>query len=274
MLFDTLIYRCILKARAIAPKDSKRRIKLNGAVHYLIDKCFFNNQLMVIRRLTDKNGDVVSLRKLLQQMKGNCKHLTRRNYFEVLKDRGYEYDYSETKKKHAQYIAQNLEIGEVIVIPSELDWERSETLHAHFDKLSETKPTNRKPEDIIKNSIFDRLLDELDSCEGLRHYIDCFLAHSLTAEKIGKRDEERFKVTFGRLWRAQQSICKVTKFIGLHLLEQIDYGLLPLPHATFLRYIEEPLIPKDAKAQLRREEEQFRQEISSWKTAIGDLCDD
>jgi len=91
MLFETLIYKCILKARSIAPKDGKGRIKLNGAVNYLIDKCFFNSQLMTIRRLTDKKGsDVVSLCKLLNQMKENCNNLTRKNYFMILKERGYE----------------------------------------------------------------------------------------------------------------------------------------------------------------------------------------
>lgn len=98
MLFETLIYKAILKARSIAPKNSKGRIKLNGAVHYLIDKCFFNNQLMTIRRLTDKGQDAISLRKLLNQMKGNCKHLIRENYFKALQKRGYKYNYSEIKK--------------------------------------------------------------------------------------------------------------------------------------------------------------------------------
>ena len=133
MVFETLIYRCILKARSMAPKDSKGSIKLNGAVHYLIDKCFFNNQLMTIRRLTDRGEDVVSLYKLLNQMKGNCKYLTRRSYFMILQERGYEYDYSEMKKKQDEYIDKNLRMGEVIAIPDRLDWEKSERLHSDFD---------------------------------------------------------------------------------------------------------------------------------------------
>ena len=144
MLFETLIYKVILKARSIAPKNSKGRIELNGAIHYLIDKCFFNSQLMTIRRLTDKGEDVISLHKLLNQMKGNCKYLTRENYFKVFEKLGYKYDYSEIKKKQDEYIAKNSRMGEVIVIPEELDWRGSENLHSDFDKLSKSDPKNRK----------------------------------------------------------------------------------------------------------------------------------
>lgn len=272
MLFETLIYKCILKARSIAPKDRKGRIKLSGAVHYLIDKCFFNNQLMTIRRLTDKGQDVVSLCKLLNQMKGNCEHLTRRNYFMILQEQGYEYDYSEIKKKQDEYVEKNLRMGEVIGIPNELNWKKSEMLHSKFDKLSKSKACNRNPEDIIDNSIFDKLLNELDCCEKLRDYIDHFVAHSLKPEKIEKLDDETLRATFEHLWKAQKIICKVTKFIGLYLLGLVDYGLLPLPHGSFLQYIEEPLISKEEKTKLREEEDEFRKEIHSWKMEIADFC--
>jgi len=273
MLFETLIYKCILKARSIAPKDGKGRIKLNGAVHYLIDKCFFNSQLMTIRRLTDKKGsDVVSLCKLLNQMKENCNNLTRKNYFMILKERGYEYDYSETKKKQDKYIEENLRMGEVIGIPNGLNWEKSERLHSNFDKMSKNKDCSRTPENNIDNSIFNKLLNELDCCDKLRGYIDHFVAHSLKPEKIEKLDNETLRVTFEHLWEAQQVICKVTKFVGLYLLGIVDYGLLPFPHGSLLQYIEEPLILKEEKTKLREEENKFRDEIHSWETEIDDFC--
>lgn len=272
MLFETLIYRCVLKARSIASKDSKGRIKLNGTVHYLIDKCFFNNQLMTIRRLTDRKKDVVSLCKLLNQMKGNCKHLTRRNYFMILQERGYKYDYSEIKKKQDEYIKRNLRMGEVIAIPEELDWEESERFHSVFDKLSKSSAGNRKPEDIIKSSVFDKLLKELDRCKKLREHIDHFIAHSLKPEKIEKLDDKALRITFEHLWEAQQIICKVTHFVGLYLLGIVDYGLLPIPHGSFLQYIEEPLITKEEKSKLREEEGKFRNEIHSWKVKTVDFC--
>lgn len=265
MLFDTLIYKCILKARSLAPEDRKGRIKLNGAVHYLLDKCFFNNQLMTIRRLTDKGDDVVSIYKLLNQMKGNCKYLTRRNYFMILHERGYEYDYSETKKKRDEYVNKNLRMGEVIGIPDELNWGKSEKLHSDFDKLSRINTGNRKPEDIINSSVFDKLLEELDCCAKLRDHVDHFVAHSLKPEKIEKLHDEALRVTFEHLWEAQQIICKVTHFVGLYLLGIADYGLLPIPHGSFLQYIEEPLITKEEKSKLREEEDKFRNEIYSWK---------
>ena len=272
MLFETLIYKCILKARSTAPKDIKGRIKLNGAVHYLIDKCFFNNQLMIIRRLTDKKKDVVSLCKLLNQMKGNCKYLTRRNYFMILQERGYEYDYSETKKKHDEYIRKNLRMGEMIAIPKGLDWEKSERFHSVFDKLSKSSCDNRKPEDIISSYFFDKLIDELDCCKKLRNYVDHFVAHSLKPEKIEKLDDKALRVTFDHLWEAQQIICKITHIVGSYLLGIVDYVLLPILHGSFLQYIDEPLVTKEDKSKLREEESKFRNAIRSWKIEIADFC--
>ncbi len=272
MLFETLIYKVILKARLIAPKNNKGIIKLNGAVYYLIDKCFFNNQLMTIRRLTDKGKDAISLRKLLNQMKGKCKYLTRENYFKTFQEQGYQYDYSEIKKKEDEYLAKNLRMGEVIEIPEELDWAKSEKLHSDFDKLSKSNTDNRKPSDIIDNSIFDKLLDELKPCENLREYVDHFIAHSLKFGKIEKLDDEALRVTFEHLWEAQQIICKVTKFIDLYLLGPVSHGLLPFSHGSFLQYIEEPLVSEERKKQLRNEEELFRDEIRSWKIGITDSC--
>jgi hypothetical protein len=205
-------------------------------------------------------------------MKGNRKHLTRKNYFMILQERGYEYDYSQTRKKQDEYVNKNLRIDEVIAIPDELDWEKSEKLHSDFDKLSRSNAGNRKPEDIICNSVFDKLLDELHRCEKLRHHVDRFIAHSLKPEKVEKLDDEALRITFEHLWKAQEIICKVTHFVGKYLLGIADYGLLPIPHGSFLQYIEEPLITKEEKSKLRKEEDNFQNDIRSWKIKIADLC--
>lgn len=160
----------------------------------------------------------------------------------------------------------------MIGIPNGLNWEKSERLHSNFDKLSKNKDCSRTPENNIDNSIFNKLLNELDCCDKLRGYIDHFVAHSLKPEKIEKLDNETLRVTFEHLWEAQQVICKVTKFVGLYLLGIVDYGLLPFPHGSLLQYIEEPLILKEEKTKLREEENKFRDEIHSWETEIDDFC--
>jgi hypothetical protein len=273
MLFETLIYKCILKARSIAPKDSHNKIKLNGSIHYLIDKCFFATQLMTIRRLTDKKGsDIISLYKLLKSMEENNKYLTRKNYFMILQERGYHYDYSEIMKREEEYLHKNLKMDTVICVPEELNWKKSYEFHSHFDKLSKTQFDNRTPEDFIAPSVFEKLLNKLDCCGNLREHVDSFIAHSLKAEKIEKLDDEALRVTYEQLWEAQKVICSVINFIGLYLIGISDYGLLPLSHGTLLHYIEEPLVSKEEKSKLYKEEEIFRNEIYSWKINIDDFC--
>jgi hypothetical protein len=274
MLFDTLIYKTILKAREIAPTDDKNKIKLNGTMHWFLDKCFFANQLMIVRRLTDVNSDTRSLRKLLNTLYSKRKLLTRKNCFSV--QNGYEYDYSETKKKCDKYVKEeekDIEIGKVIsyYIPEELDWERSENMHQDFDILSQTDASNRKPSDTISSSVFQSLLERLELCQPLRDHVDHFVAHTLRKEKREKLDEEAVRITFGQLWKAQEIISSVTKFVGLYLLSRVEHSLLPIPHHSMLKYIELPLVQKDQKAQLRVVEEEFRKEIHAWSICLNGL---
>jgi len=272
MLFETLIYKCILKARSIAPKDKHNKIKLDGSMHYLIDKCFFITQLMAVRRLTDKKGsDVVSLYKLLKLMKENNKYLTRKNYFMILEERGYHYDYADIAKKAEEYLHKNLKMDTVICIPDELNWEKSSEFHSNFDKLSKTQFNDRTPDDFVDISVFEKLLDNLDYCENLRDYVNSYIAHSLNLEKIEKLEDKSLPISFDQLWEAQKIICSVINFVGLYLIGISDYGLLPLTHGTILHYIEEPLVSKDKKKELYKEEEIFRNETFSWKINIDEL---
>ncbi len=273
MLYETLIYRCILKARSIAPKDDEGKLKLNGAIHNFIDKCFFITQLMTIRRLTDKKGsDIISLYQLLKLMKQNNKHLTRKNYFMILQEKGYHYDYSEIRKREEEYIRKNLnEDNPTIWIPDEFDWQKSSDFHLRFDKLSKTQFNNRTPEDIIAPSVFENLFNRLGTCENLRDHVDSFIAHSLNSEKIEKLDDEALRITLNQLWGAQKIICSVINFVGLYLIGISDYMLLPLTHGQILHYIEEPLVSKEKKTELYKEEEVFRNEMFSWKINIDEL---
>ena len=272
MLYETLIYKYILKARNFIPKDDKNKFKINRPIHHLVDKCFFVTQLMTIRRLTDKKGsDVISLCKLLNIMKDNHEYLTRKNYFMILEERGYHYDYAEIAKKAEEYLHENLKMDTVICVPDELNWEKSSEFHSNFDKLSNTQNNNRTPEDFISPYVFDKLLDKLNYCGNLRGYVNSYIAHSLNLEKIEKLEDKSLPISFDQLWEAQKNICSVIKFIGLYLIGINDYGLLPITQGSILHCIEEPLISKENKKELYKEEEIFRNETFSWKINIDEL---
>jgi hypothetical protein len=273
MLYETLIYKYILKARNFIPKDDKNKFKINRPIHYLVDKCFFITQLMTIRRLTDKKGsDVISLCKLLNIMKDNHKHLTRQNYFMILQDKGYYYNYSELIRKEEEYIQNEIKKGSyTFFIPNELDWHKSYEFHFNFDKLSNTQNNNRTPEDFISPYVFDKLLDKLNYCGNLRDYVNNYIAHSLDLEKIEKLEDESLPISFDQLWESQKIICSVINFIGLYLIGINDYGLLPITQGNILHCIEEPLVSKEQKSYLYKEEEIFRNETFSWKINIDEL---
>ena len=54
MIWDSAVYQSINEARAYAPTDDKGQVELNAMVHHFIDRCFFDTQMMAIRRFLDE----------------------------------------------------------------------------------------------------------------------------------------------------------------------------------------------------------------------------
>jgi hypothetical protein len=258
IMYDTLIYRTILKARTLCEKTNNGKLKLNYAIHYLIDKCYFESQALAIRRLIDECSDTISLHKIISVMEKNRTLLKRKYYFEVLE--GYKYDYQNMKIEGEKYLAENLKFGKVICVPPELDWEKSAGLHTDLDWLCGTDENRRTPDDIIKTRIFKKLKEEMATIKNIKDYVDQFIAHS----SINQNIVEKSSVTFNHIWEAQKKLSMIANFIRIYLLDRCEY--FPLPHITvnWLSNIDCALVKKEQIHELGKEYEKFINEVGTW----------
>ena len=55
MIWNAAVFEIINESRRVATVDSEGNKELNGMLHRFIDTCFFESQLMAIRRLTDNS---------------------------------------------------------------------------------------------------------------------------------------------------------------------------------------------------------------------------
>lgn len=261
LLFETLIFKCILRARVLAPKDEKDRIKLNGYLHWFIDKYYFQNQAIAIRRLVDTGKGSVSLRKIIEHVKKNKKLFTRSNY---CRHHNIPLDYSDLILKKQEYIAKNLKLGEVFAIPNEIDPSPSQDFHAAFDKLAGVDAQQRSPEDIISKSVFRKLFSDLDQCLEIARITSKTIAHTSIdtyANPPAISDDD--------IQNAHKILCGISHFIGLNFLDHTGHSMFIQPSNSWLKYISEPLISKEHRRELVKIREEHRAEINEWESAYS-----
>lgn len=79
MLFMDLAYRSITQPRQTGAQDSDLAIR-NGLLAHLVDQGYVASQVFAIRRLLDKRDDVISLRRLLNDIQNSRDLITREVY--------------------------------------------------------------------------------------------------------------------------------------------------------------------------------------------------
>jgi hypothetical protein len=86
MIWNAAAFRMINEARRHAPQNQHGAPCVNALLHALLDRCFFESQMLAVRRQLDDDGlrgkrGVFSLRSLLDDLSEHRAILTRKNFF-------------------------------------------------------------------------------------------------------------------------------------------------------------------------------------------------
>jgi len=192
----------------------------------------FATQALAIRRLMDTRSDVISLRKLLSDLKNHRHLLTRENY--VSYD-GLPYDYEQAEQR---VWLSRVGKGPFWTARSGPDaYNPSKRAHESFDKLAGVTPECRTRTDQIQPFVFDRLSAWLDSSGAaeLVHWTNKLLAHSAGADSRRAVDLSAAAPTLGKIKDVVRSFARVSQAISQLLLFESGFGDL-VPVAQFDRY--------------------------------------
>ncbi len=185
MLYDDIGFRTLREAASTYP-DSGLNCPL--LMHSLV-KGYVLGQGLAIRRLVDRRSDVISLARLLKEIKCKAPLLTREKYVSDA------------------WAADVPEQGR----------------HLRFDRLSGTpNPVSRKPTDTISNGVIGGLEELLEKIDVL--WTHKYLAHAADpkAEKDGqngkKIDFDELAPTLNDIEQAQKRIVLAAEIISFYIL--------------------------------------------------------
>ena len=268
MLWDAAAYNIVVGARAGAEREADGELKINALTHRLLDRCFFQSQLMGIRRLlerqspTDKKRGVFSLAWLVSDLEKHQTMFTRRNLFAAF---NRSMNCEAIASAEHDYCDEQMQAGvESFFIPREFDVDSSARLHADIDRLCGVSAESRKNGDVIHARVFEGLTFQLASIEGLCDHVNKFVAHAATPASRDVLDETALRVTYSQIREAEEILCRTCQFIDRFLLRQTTHHGVPLTAGDPLKYIDQPLARRDQVGALRASWDVFAHEATSW----------
>ena len=275
MIWDDAVYRVINECRRLSPTAEEDGVQLNGTIHRFIDKCYFRLQPLAIRRLVERNPrredrHIISLRRLLDDIRAQAHLVTRKAFFEA---EGLAYDYAAAKEaaeRDAQrwFEEATARGGNAYWPDPELEnaWERPRDLHADFDRFSKTNPDARSESDALDPCLIDALCQRLKVCDGVQQYVNKRVAHAADPANRDQVSEEAKNLCIARIEECHKAICGVASFVSVYLLRGAQLSPLPIPQFDQLAYIEKPWVRKEDVAHLANLWNDFERETHDWGT--------
>lgn len=273
MFWDHLVYRVIQHGRNKRIEENTKMPEFSGVLHSFIDRNYFSNSLIRIRRLIESEKSIISgakgvfsLRSLIKDIKKNQPFLSREIYFELNE---LPYDYESVRKQEIQYILSQPPTDDECFtkVPPEYYWQNSYNSHLIFDRLSGTELESRRKDDLMQLRIFDGLLRKLDSVDPVLTHANKFIAHNATPESRLANNDLHTQVLVNDIWKAQSILYSVANFLAV-VIFSVDISPLPYAHISFYKNWESPLFRKNEREEIRLEVEKYRNEIDEKHPAL------
>lgn len=223
LIWNYTIYKTVSEFRKYAENDSNNEIGFNLPFLWLFDQCYWDSQAIAVRRLTDNNRGMISLIKLLQDIKKNSKFITRENFVSF---DGVPYDY---EKAIIQSFRSKEGNSGIRSVPDNENWSKSKKRHLKFDELSNTQSENRQIDDKLNKKIMDKLIKKLeDGSESIISFVNNFIAH--TGHPINNATKSiKPSFSFEEFEQSIRTIYHVYNFIKIKILCEPFTASVPIP---------------------------------------------
>jgi len=249
MIHNDMAYRVLIEARR-CPEDESPGAALNGLLASFMDQAYVETQVLAIGRLTDRGNDVVSVRRLVDDVHAHCYLFTREIY--VAHD-GVPYE-------------PQIE-GSGLLIPGSNEdksfnaWIR----HEKFDQISGISPAGRSRSNCIQCHVFKAVEDcmrEIEE-EGLRKLRNKFVAHAASTTSRGsQRYSGPSPEILEKVAKAHRQIVRAfTAIAGLLRAERLDLAVYP--PLGFLNGLDNAYSTVPV-AGLQKRWDELRQERETW----------
>jgi len=271
IMWNDAVFRALNEARRFGSND-RPTASLNGMLGEFLDRGYVATQVLDICRITDQREDVVSLRRLVNDL-AKHRHLISRENF-VAYD-GLPYDYATVQQAYLMSLTPD-QIGKVGWVSTEGPdaWGTSERMHIAFDKLSGVTAGERTRKDLIHENVFATLNQWLDApvLKKLRIYRNKYLGHA--ADATSRKDAPLSKLGFSlnEFAEAQRVIIRVATAIGSNILYETALGsVVPIPQMDVYKHLELPVLPAAKKSEMGNWWQKHSREREEWLRERFDL---
>jgi len=252
MMRNAAVFEVLRKGAELAWSRSQQSAQLNWPVLDFIRFAYLDTQVAAISRLLDKRKDVISLVRLVCDIKEHCACLTREN---ILCARGLLSEFgSDLGSAHSS----NGSIGSK-------QHESVEYANKRIDELAGLSDGQKKPTDTVRQCVLDWLEGRLrDPALGeIVQYRHKFVAHASdpkTRKKQWKVASD-FKMTFNKVKQAHEIICQTAAFLGDNILG----GSAHVPHAEdVFEHWDKPLALDEDKEGAHTNYNEYKKKTRGW----------
>jgi hypothetical protein len=262
MLFMDLAYRSVTQPRQVGEHDAKLAVR-NGLLAHLLDQGYVASQVFAIRRLLDKRPDVISLRRLLNDIHNNRSLITREIY---VSHAGAPYDPDSWMQLPQQVEYQIFGIH----APGLSDHLASKHRHETFDLLAGAKSSSRQRGDLIRDEVFQTLDSWLDSSPAA-HFITLshkFFAHAADMKSLGSLKYSGIRLE--DVATAQRAIIRVERAITDEILFVAEArNVVPMPPLGLFQKLQFPYSPVESISDMEKTWDLLTEERNKWRDGIS-----
>lgn len=264
MAWDVAAFSCVVEmVRQASSVDGEKQ--LNGLVMDMLASGFWAGTMQGIRRLVEKEPirgpkSVCSLGGLIEDIRASRGKLTREVYVRDIA--GLEYNYLRTRAASDAYAIEQLQQGNRSYwVPIQLHHELALKRHEEFDWLSGVTANVSRPDDLIREEIFDMLESRLKRLSSVIDHVNVEIAHAATEASRQGRILERWGLTDAK--QAMREIAEVAHVVGSWFCYSGAGTVLPIAQFDKFKHLDRPMFIGD-RAKLEAVWAEFDREAQQW----------
>ena len=194
-------------------------------------------QVLALRRLTDRGTNVISLPRLITDLRRHWHLLTRENF--VCFD-GLPYDYAAVMREDWATRGPGVQWVDT---SGPKAWGTSQLLHVHFDRLSGIQEANRSRNDVLPISLLAKVEGWLrnSGAEEIAKWSHRYLAHAGSSQD--REAIAHIQVTNNKITAAIRDVARATEALSAEILYAGGRmnALMPVAQYNVFERLERPI---------------------------------
>ncbi|KAF1703689.1 hypothetical protein [Pseudoxanthomonas suwonensis] len=237
--------------------------QLNSMLLEMLVSGFWVNMMQGVRRLVDRETihgarGVCSIAGLVADVRSVRSKVSRRVFVESIA--GVDYNYAVLEAEELRFMLGHAP-GQPIAFARDAAPEPSIRRHQLFDWLSGTTPGTSRPDDLIREEVFDKLEARLTALDRIVDHVNVEIAHAATEFSRSGRMLERWNLTDAK--NTLKELVQIAELVGEWFCYSGVGSVLPTPQFDQFAHLDKPFFVGDTLP-LQQAWDTMGEEIATW----------